>query len=101
MEMIEAGTPVEQKVEDNSSLREQVLLASSRYFAHFEGQGQTPREVYNLVMDEVEAALYEAVMKFTDGNQSKAALIMGVSRGTLRTKLKKYFSTTHVGKEKQ
>jgi Fis family transcriptional regulator, factor for inversion stimulation protein len=78
-----------------TSLREHVLDALERYFAHLDGD--QPIGVHNLVLEEVESALYEAIMKFTKGNQSKAAILMGVSRGTLRTKLKHYFSTTHIG----
>jgi len=29
-------------------------------------------------------------MKYTNGNQSQAAEILGINRGTLRTKLKSY-----------
>jgi len=47
-------------------------------------------DLYNLVLAEVEAPLMEAVMKYTKGNQSKAAILLGLSRGTLRKKLKQY-----------
>ena len=30
-------------------------------------------------------------------NQSRAAIVLGVSRGTLRTKLKRYFDDQYVG----
>lgn len=49
------------------------------------------------ILYEVEAGMYEAVMHYCKGNQSKAAKVLGVSRGTLRTKLKLYYGTTHVG----
>lgn len=49
------------------------------------------------ILEEVEAAVYESAMRFTHGNQSLAARLLGVSRGTLRTKLVHYFGTTHVG----
>ena len=49
------------------------------------------------LLEFVEATMYEAAMKFTKGNQVQAAKVLGVSRGTLRTKLKQYFGTTHVG----
>lgn len=85
---------MESRIEN--SLREHVLQALERYFSHVGGT-EEPLGVHNLVLEEVESALYEAIMKFTKGNQSKAAVLMGVSRGTLRTKLKQYFGTTHVG----
>ena len=49
------------------------------------------------ILFEVEAGMYEAVMHHCKGNQSEAAKRLGVSRGTLRTKLKRYYGTTHVG----
>ena len=39
----------------------------------------------DLVLGEVERPLFKAVMDYTDGNQSQAAGILGINRGTLRT----------------
>ena len=52
--------------------------------------GDRPGDLYDLVMGEVERPLFKAVMDFTDGNQSQAAGILGINRGTLRKKLKTY-----------
>jgi len=41
-------------------------------------------------MREVERPLFETVMDYADGNQSEAADILGINRGTLRKKLKSY-----------
>lgn len=49
-----------------------------------------PSNVYRLVIDEVEKPLLDAMMKYTNGNQSKAAKYLGINRATLRTKLKRY-----------
>jgi Fis family transcriptional regulator len=38
----------------------------------------------------VEAPLLETVMQHTRSNQSKASAMLGLNRGTLRKKLKKY-----------
>jgi len=43
-----------------------------------------------MVMGEVEPELLIAVMRFTNNNQSKAAVILGLNRATLRKKLKHY-----------
>jgi Fis family transcriptional regulator len=43
-----------------------------------------------MVLAEVEAPMLEAVMQKARSNQSKAAQMLGVSRGTLRTMLKQY-----------
>lgn len=60
-----------------------------RYFAQLD-QKNMPIDVYQLVFTEVEPPLLDAVMKFANNNQSKAARILGMNRTTLRTKLKKY-----------
>lgn len=91
----EAGNQQTAQQAANASLRGQVLEALERYFNYLDGD--EPVGVHSLVLEEVESAMYEAIMKFTKGNQSRAALLLGVSRGTLRTKLKHYFGTTHVG----
>ena len=53
-------------------------------------KGQLPSNLYELILAEVEAPLMEAVMEYTKGNQSRAAIVLGLSRGTLRKKLKMY-----------
>jgi Fis family transcriptional regulator len=41
-------------------------------------------------MREVEEPLFRAVMEYTDGNQVRAASMLGINRGTLRKKLREY-----------
>ena len=53
--------------------------------------------LYELVMEEIEGPLFRTVMELTRYNQSKAARVLGVSRGTLRTKLKHYFDEEFIG----
>ena len=53
--------------------------------------------LYQLVMEEIEGPLFRTVMEQTRYNQSKAARVLGVSRGTLRTKLKRYFDDEFIG----
>ena len=59
-----------------------------QYFADLEKE--TPANVYNMVLAEVEKPLLESVLKVTNNNQSKAAIILGLSRGTLRKKMAAY-----------
>ena len=47
-------------------------------------------DLYELVLSAVEAPLLETVMQHTRSNQSKASAMLGLNRGTLRKKLKKY-----------
>lgn len=70
------------------TLRDSVSIALSNYFSHLEGQDVT--DVYEMVLSEVEAPLLEEVMKYTRNNQTKASILMGLNRGTLRKKLKQY-----------
>jgi Fis family transcriptional regulator len=42
------------------------------------------------VLGEVEPPLFNAVLEYTQGNQTAAAAILGISRATLRKKLKQY-----------
>lgn len=44
-----------------------------------------------------EAQIIEHVLKKNRYNQSKTAKLLGVSRGTLRTKLQQYFGDEYVG----
>lgn len=51
---------------------------------------ENPGNVYELVMQQIEAPLLELIMQHVDGNQSRAAEYLGINRGTLRKKLKTY-----------
>ncbi len=62
--------------------------ALNSYFATL--NGDQPGDLYDLVMGEVERPLFKAVLDYTQGNQSQAAGILGINRGTLRKKLKSY-----------
>ena len=50
--------------------------------------GEVPQDLYDLVIGQVENALLEVALAQTNNNQSKAAEILGISRGTLRTRMK-------------
>lgn len=46
--------------------------------------------LFRKVADATEKPLLNAVMTATKGNQSKAAIMLGINRATLRTKLKRH-----------
>ena len=52
--------------------------------------GQTPNNLYSLILDQVERPLLEFIMQRADGNQSQAADMLGINRNTLRKKLTNY-----------
>ena len=70
------------------ALKEAVGTAMCEYFDSL--KGEKPENVYNLVLTEVEYPLLQATMKFTNGNQSQAAHMLGINRGTFRKKLAFY-----------
>jgi Fis family transcriptional regulator len=75
-------------ITEQKSLRDYASEAMQRYFADLDGQDT--KELYDIVMAEVEPPLLEAAMKYTRQNQSKTAALLGLNRGTLRKKLKQY-----------
>jgi Fis family transcriptional regulator len=56
------------------------------YFCNL--NGHRPARLYNLVLREVEEPLLQAVLDYAEGNQSQAAVILGITRTTLRKKLR-------------
>jgi Fis family transcriptional regulator, factor for inversion stimulation protein len=67
-------------------LRNHAERALTDYFASL--NGHRPAHLYELVMREVEEPLFRAVLDYAEGNQSRAAVILGINRGTLRKKLR-------------
>lgn len=59
-----------------------------KYFKELDGEA--PINVYNMVLKVVEGPLFEVIMKQCNGNQTHASRVLGINRGTLRTKLKEY-----------
>lgn len=70
------------------ALRECVAQAVRRYFSDL--GSHDPSDLYDLVLREVESPLFLEVMRYCDGNQSRAAAVLGINRSTLRKKLKLY-----------
>ena len=49
-----------------------------------------PDNLYQVIIAEVEKPLIETVLKHTSGNQSRAAEVLGLTRGTLRNRIRRY-----------
>ena len=73
-------------IKSSTTLSKVVEQRLNDYFANLEGQ--PAQNVYDMVIKEVEKGLLSVVLQQVNGNQSKAATILGLSRGTLRKKLK-------------
>lgn len=81
--------------ENISSLAASVTQSVQKYFAEL--KGTDPVDLYTFVLEEIETPLFRAVMEHCKYNQSRAATMLGISRGTLRTKLRRYFDDKYVG----
>ncbi|WP_454782513.1 helix-turn-helix domain-containing protein [Legionella sp. WA2022007384] len=83
-------------VQSSEALTHQVIHAVKGYLTSVSNKDSN-LNLYQLIVEEVEAPLFRTVMELTRYNQSKAARVLGVSRGTLRTKLKRYFDDEFIG----
>lgn len=82
------GTPADTHTANRQTLRECVTTSLEDYFNKVDHEHIS--NLYELVLSEVEAPLLACVMQQTRSNQSKASAMLGLNRGTLRKKLKKY-----------
>lgn len=58
---------------------------------YLDDMGNTPPDnLHELILNEVEKPLIEAVLEHTEGNQSRAAEVLGITRTTLRNRVKRY-----------
>lgn len=77
-------------------LRQNVQEAIRRYLEDM-GHSQ-PECLYRTLMAQVEPPLIEEVLRYTQGNQSRTAKILGMTRNTLRSKLHRYDIPVRNGK---
>jgi len=69
-------------------LCEHVRGSLQEYFSEL--NGHEPSDLYDFVLSEVEVPLLQVVIEHTGGNQTQAARLLGISRATLRKKLRRY-----------
>ncbi len=74
-------------------IRENEIAACVRkavrdYFKDLDGEA--PHAVYEMVSRCVEKPLLEVILHHAQGNQTRAAEILGMNRNTLRKKMKSY-----------
>lgn len=70
------------------ALRDYVAKAVRRYLLDL-GDCDS-HELYDIVLREIEMPMLSEVMRHCEGNQSRAAAVLGLNRATLRKKLKSY-----------
>lgn len=85
---LNAGNDVLPSHHQPSGLRKDVEKSLRQYFSHLGDSSVT--NLYELVLTEMEAPLLEAVLRHTGSNQSRASIMLGLNRGTLRKKLKQH-----------
>jgi Fis family transcriptional regulator len=69
-------------------LREHVANSVRRYLRDLDGSSTT--ELYEIALRELEIPLFAEVLNHCEGNQSRAAAMLGIHRATLRKKLRDY-----------
>ncbi|TWT19137.1 DNA-binding transcriptional regulator Fis [Luteimonas marina] len=69
-------------------LREHVATSVRRYLGDLNGSDAD--NLYQIALRELEIPLFLEVLEHCDGNQSRAATMLGIHRATLRKKLREY-----------
>ena len=73
---------------ESTPLRDEVRKTIRQFL---QDMGSTePEHVYRKLLSEVEPPLIEEVLRYAKGNQSRAARILGMTRNTLRTRIRRY-----------
>ena len=72
----------------DQNLQDKIEPLIDKYFKDLEGEN--PNDVYDMVLQSVEKPLLIYIMNYAQGNQTRAAKILGLNRNTLRKKLEFY-----------
>lgn len=65
-----------------------VRRSLNRYFKDLDGEA--PSEIYSMVVSAVEKPLLVYILDRAQGNQTRAAEMLGINRNTLRKKMREY-----------
>jgi Fis family transcriptional regulator len=65
-----------------------VRRSLNRYFKDLDGE--PPSEIYDMVVSAVERPLLVYILDRAEGNQTRAADMLGINRNTLRKKLREH-----------
>ena len=77
----------------DTGLQDLVYTLVTRFLS--ENKSKSIDDLYDMILCEVEPPLLQAVMEKRRGNQLQAAKMLGISRGTIRKKLQRYFGTKY------
>lgn len=89
----QATAQAAQLTKPDRSLQDLVYNLVNRFLA--ENKSKSIADLYDIILSEVEPPLLQAVMEKKRGNQLQAARLLGISRGTIRKKLQRYFGTKY------
>lgn len=73
---------------ESATLKQVVKDTLRNYFTNI--GNEQPVDFYSILLEEIERPLLEVLINHTNYNQVRMAQILGISRGTLRKKLKQY-----------
>jgi Fis family transcriptional regulator len=88
MNVVENQTNLQPVIQEQG-LQELVYNLVNRFL--IDNKGKPIDDLYDMVISQVEEPLIKAVMEKRRGNQLQAAKTLGISRGTIRKKLLRYF----------
>lgn len=86
-EVADLYAPEPKKVVPLQRSLEDLVLARLREYAS-NLKGHSARDMYGLIMPQLERPLVRVAMELADGCQRSAAVMLGIHRNTLRTKLR-------------
>lgn len=72
----------------DQNLQDKIETLLDKYFKDLDGEN--PNDVYDMVLHSVEKPLLIYIMNYAQGNQTRAAKLLGLNRNTLRKKLEFY-----------
>ena len=72
----------------DQNLQDKIETLLDKYFKDLDGEN--PNDVYDMVLHSVEKPLLIYIMNYAQGNQTRAAKILGLNRNALRKKLEFY-----------
>jgi len=68
-----------------NEISDAVRRSLERYFKDMDGE--RPTAIYDMVLKNVEKPMLEVVLGRAEGNQTRAAAMLGIDRNTLRKKM--------------